>query len=45
MEIQDLKMSGYEFELENKKVAFKMITWNDAIKAQNAIHLLYRYIL
>ena len=40
MEIQDLKMSGYEFELENKKVAFKMITWNDAIKAQNAIHLL-----
>lgn len=40
MELQDLKKSGFSFEIEGKKIIFKMIAWNDAIKAQNAIHLI-----
>lgn len=32
--------NAFSFELENKKISFKMILWQDAIKAQNAIHLL-----
>lgn len=40
MELQDLKKSGFTFEIEGKRITFKMIAWNDAIKAQNAIHLI-----
>lgn len=40
MEIKEMFKSGYSFEMENKIITFRMITWQDAIKAQNAIHLI-----
>lgn len=30
----------HTFTIENKECAFKQITWGDALKAQNAIHLI-----
>lgn len=40
MEVKDLYTSGYSFELEGKTIRFKMIAYANAIKAQNAIHLI-----
>lgn len=40
MQIKDITKSGHCFEMENKIITFKTITWQDAIKAQNAIHLI-----
>lgn len=40
MEVKDLYTSGYSFELEGKNIRFKMIAYANAIKAQNAIHLI-----
>lgn len=40
MEVKDLYTSGYSFELEGKTIKFKMIAYANAIKAQNAIHLI-----
>lgn len=38
--LQEAFNNAFSFDLENKKITFKMILWQDAIKAQNAIHLL-----
>lgn len=38
--LNEVMKSGYSFELENKKITFNMIAWGDALKAQNAIHLI-----
>lgn len=40
MDIKDLYTSGFNFELENKKISFKMIAYANALKAQNAIHFI-----
>lgn len=40
MEVKDLYTSGYSFEIEGKKISFKMIAYGNALKAQNAIHFI-----
>lgn len=40
MTIDDIFSSGYKFEIEDKACEFSMITYQYAIKAQNAMYLL-----
>ena len=40
MDLKDLYTSGYSFEMEGKKISFKMIAYGNALKAQNAIHFI-----
>lgn len=40
MTIEDIMKTGFNFELEDKKCSFSMITYAHATKAQNAMYLL-----
>lgn len=40
MTIDEISNSGFKFELENKECEFSMITYQYAVKTQNAMYLL-----
>ena len=40
MDLKDLYTSGYSFDMEGKRISFKMIAYGNALKAQKAIHFI-----
>lgn len=40
MTIEDIYKSGFNFELEDNKCSFDMVTYDSALKTQNALYLI-----